>query len=347
MKPAPVVLRHSRVLRYEAAAGLPPEWDRLCATLLQQRSLLQHYERHNPCRQPYYVLWRDGRLVAGAVVYSITHDLFSLRGRIPSPVSLNVIGLPASIPPAGVVGEPGPVGELLEAVFGTEPGLTVALNLRADQEPGRATPLRLLPDMILRCPFGSLASYRRSLRAGWRRRMRRIEARFARVETVREDCTAFSPAHHAQYLVVLAHADQRLETLGLEFFRELPRPIELVSCYGDGALLCWRLILVEDARLTFILGGHDYGLSPTYDSYFNNLFGLLADGLARGVREIELGQTAEDAKARLGAAAVEKRMLLGHSNRCLDRLVRLVAPWLAYRGRCPVYRVFRDEGVRP
>ena len=119
-----------------------------------------------------------------------------------------------------------------------------------------------------------------------------------------------------------------------------------MSCYGDGKLLCWRLILVEKCRLTFILGGHDYGLNTAYASYFNNLFGLLEDGLRHGVREIDLGQTAEDAKARLGAAAVETRMLVSHSNTLLNRLIRLFSGSIAYRGRCTSYHVFKEETVQ-
>ena len=100
---------------------------------------------------------------------------------------------------------------------------------------------------------------------------------------------------------------------------------------------------MEGRRATFVLGGHDYRLNDRYHAYFNNLFGLLEDAFEAGVKEIDLGQTAEDPKGRLGAEPVETRMLLHHGRGWLDRCVRFASPLLAYRDPCPDFRVFRQE----
>jgi hypothetical protein len=333
------------IRRYAGSDDLPPAWDRHCSSLMQQQRMLQHYERYNPCEQRYYGLWRDGSLRAGAVVYTLEQDLLTLREGRSCPVRVNVVGLPASVSPAGVVGAPGDVSALLAAIFRRERGLTVALNQPVGMDVGRAVAVRMLPDMRLPCRFQSFADYERSLRSPWRRRLRHIRSRFDRVETVHQDCRAFSDRHHALYLAVMARARHRLEVLEAEFFRRLPAPIELVSCYAGRQLLCWRLILAERGRLTFLLGGHDHHYNEAFATYFNNLFGLLEDGLRHGAREIELGQTAEDAKARLGARPVETRMLLGHHRGVVRGLLRLFGETLAYRDPCPGYHVFRCREV--
>jgi len=331
---------------WRRAADLPVAWDGLCTSLLQTRRLLRHYEETNPCGQRYHVLWRAGRPAAGAVVYGITQNLLTFLGNLPSPVRMNVVGLPASVPPAGVIGPPEAMGDLLAGVFAAEPGLTVALNLPPEVAVPGAKHVRMLPDMVLRRRFGAPGAYRAALRSPWRRRLDRSAERFAGVVTRRTTCAHFTDRHHRLYLDVLDRAAERLETLSCAFFRGLPPPLELVSCYRGADLLCWRIVLAERGRLTFVLGGHDYERNAANDAYFNNLYGVLVDGFAAGAGEIDLGQTAEDAKARLGAVAAETRMVLHHSRRLLDAPLRLASPLIAYRGRPRAYRVFRREEAR-
>lgn len=333
------------VRAFARAADLPAAWDGLCPSLLQRRRLLAHYEAANPCGQRYYCLCEDDRPVAGAVVYTIVQNLFTFLRNLPSPVALNVVGLPASISPPGLVGEAAAACELLESVFAAEPGLSLALNLGPEHRVERAVPLRLLPDLVLSNRFDCFAAYVAALRAPWRRRVRLAQERFRGVETTRTGCDAFTAEHHRQYLAVLGHARERLETLGLAFFQGLPPPLELVSCRHEGRLLCWRIMLREGRRLTFVLGGHDYAANGRHASYFNSLLGILEDGMRDGVETIDLGQTAEDAKLRLGARAVEMRMLLAHRRPAVNGLVRLAAPLIACRVRPRAYRVFRAGTV--
>jgi len=340
-----VVSRGLFVEMVERAALLPHGWDDQCGTTLRSRRMLTHFERFNPCRQRYYCLYQRGELAAGAIVYSRTQNLLTFLGNIPSPVLLNVVGIPASLSPAGVWGAPAMAASLLDAVFAREKGLTLVLNLPADFPGTAAHQTRLLPGMVFTNRYVDLEEYEQDLRASWRRRLKAIRQRFTDVETVREDCFAFTRRHHQLYLDVLAKAPEKMETLSFNFFRELPAPLELVSCYRGGELLCWRLILNENDQLRFLLGGHDYRLNGKYDAYFNNLLGVLADGMARGARRIDFGQTAEDAKARLGARPVPEKMLLHHSGPRRHRLVGWAAPLLAYRKSPPTYHVFRKEAV--
>lgn len=342
---ATAISRGLFVEKVERAALLPLRWDRRCGTTLLSRRMLTHFERFNPCRQRYYCLYRDGELASGAVVYSRTQNLLTFLGNIPSPVSLNVVGIPASLSPAGVWGTPAEAAVLLDALFLREKGLTLALNLPEDFPKTAAHQTHLLPGMVFSNSYVDLDEYQQDLRSTWRRRLKKIRSHFAGVETVREDCFAFTRRHHQLYLDVLARAPEKMETLSFNFFRELPSPLELVSCYRGADLLCWRLILAENDQLRFLLGGHDYRLNEKYDAYFNNLVGVLADGMARGVRRIDFGQTAEDPKARLGAQPVPEKMLLHHSKPRHHRLIGWATPLLAYRKSLPTYHVFRKEAV--
>ena len=331
------------------AALLPRGWDVLCGTFLRSKAMLAHYERFNPCRQRYYCLYRKGYLTAGVIVYSRKQNLLTFLGNVPSAVPMNVVGIPASISPTGVWGPPHDAARLLSAVFERERGLSLALNLPESLPSVITSPaahqVRMLPGMVFTNRFRTFGGYEDSLRSPWRRRLKTIRKKFEEVRTEREGAAAFTREHHALYLDVLDRAPEKMETLGFTFFRKLPAPIELVSCYRKGRLLCWRLMLAEDNRLLFLLGGHDYRLNPIYDAYFNNLVGVLADGIEMGVAHIDFGQTAEDPKARLGARPVPEKMLLRHSTPLWNRLLGAAKPLLAYRKAAPVYHVFRKEGA--
>lgn len=331
-----------RVEMFARASMLPPEWDTGCGTFLRRIRMLSHYEQYNPCNQRYYCHFRDGQLVAGCIVYSHTQNLLTFLGNIHSPISMNIVGIPASISPAGAWGALPEAAVLLDEIFRREKGLTLVLNLPVPFPGTRAHRCRLLPGMIFTNRFRSVAEYEQALRAPWRRRIKATQRKFEDVHNVRETCAAFTRKHHDLYLDVLARAPEKMETLDLDFFRELPPPVELVSCYRGRDLICWRLILVEQGRLLFLLGGHDYALNGRYDAYFNNLFGVLEDGITKGVLRIDLGQTAEDPKVRLGAKPMPEQMLLHHTNPIWRRLVGLAAPLLAYRKTMPVYHVFRE-----
>lgn len=335
----------------DRAAQLPRGWDELCGTFMRGKTMLEHYERFNPCHQRYFCLYRKGNLVAGAIVYTRTQNLLTFLGNIPSPVNMNVVGIPVSISPPGLWGDPQEAAILLETILQREKGLTLALNLPASfpelSPAGSAHAVRLLPGMVFENRFGDWEGYENSLRAPWRRRLKSIQGKFAGIDVVRQSCAAFSREHHALYLDVLGHAREKMETLSFTFFRKLPPPIVLVSCYRKSRLLCWRLILAENNRLLFLLGGHDYRLNNRYDAYFNNLAGVLNDGIDLGVAHIDFGQTAEDPKSRLGARAVPEKMLLHHSHSLGNRLIGSFAPFLAYRKSPPSYHVFRKgDGSR-
>ena len=332
------------------AAQLPRGWDILCGTFMRSKTMLAHYERFNPCRQRYYCLYRRGYLAAGAIVYTRKQNLLTFLGNLPSGVKMNVVGIPASISPAGVWGAPDDVSLLLGAVFEREVGLTLALNLPGSlpevASRPEAHPVRLLPGMVFTNCYRTYGDYERGLRSAWRRRLKVTRRKFEGVTTERESCAAFTREHHSLYLDVLGRSSEKMETLGFTFFRKLPAPIQLVSCYRKGRLLCWRLLLAEDNRLFFLLGGHSYQLNPVYDAYFNNLIGVLEDGIEMGVAHIDFGQTAEDPKARLGADTVPEKMLLIHSNPLFNNMLGAVAPLLAYRKTHPAYNVFRKGGDR-
>lgn len=328
------VTRHGRV------EELPGGWDALARNLFQRRAFLAHCERENPCRQRYYVAWRRGAPAAAAIVYTLPLDLLTWLG-IRSPLAMNVVGVPCSVASAGVAGDDEAADALLRGVLARERGMTLALNLgRAPAAFGGAVG-RTWPGVVLENRFADLEDYRRALRAPYRRRLDRILAREATLRIETGPCGAFGAREHAQYLEVWSRSEGKLERLSERFFRTLPEPFRLTTFREGDRLRGWIVTVPDGERFWFFLGGQDHD-ADARELYHVKLLAVLRQGLAAGARQIDLGQSAEVPKLRLGGVTEELAMVGWHSSGPLRAALRLGAPLLSYRRRFPAPRVFRE-----
>jgi len=321
------------------AWDLDEGWDALADTPFQRRSFLAHLEAVNPCGQRYWEWHRDGRIRAGAVAYDLRLDLLTFLG-IRSPVRLSILGLPVSVSSPGVIGDPGEARDLVAALLPRERGLVVGLNLRQPLDaPGLAWG-RTLPSVEMEVPWRSLDACRRALRADYRRRLRRIEARWEGVATRRLSCGAYTDEMHRLYHEVWRRSEGRLERLEPAFFQGLPRQCHLSVHEASGTLLAWHVAWTEGSRRWFLFGGMDYRFLEARATYFNLLVCLLREAIEDGVDWLDLGQTAEVPKVRLGGRCRERWMFGWHRRAALRWLLRKGAPWLQYRRPLPVAHPF-------
>jgi hypothetical protein len=135
----------------------------------------------------------------------------------------------------------------------------------------------------------------------------------------------------------------KLEILASGFFCNLPENFALTSYYHGRELLTWHITCEHKGTFSFLFGGIDYQRRDLFDSYYNNLLGIIQEGMAKGYRRINLGQTAEQAKMRVGGQLVPKLMFLHHKNRLIRMIVKLFRNQLEYRVRNNKMLVFKYE----
>jgi Acetyltransferase (GNAT) domain len=327
--------------RIERPDDLPERWDELTTDYYQKREFLRHCHTYNPCGQRHYVFSRNGELQAGAVVYTLTLDLFTYLG-IASPTTMQIVGIPASVSSSGLVGDPAFCGALLEGILRSETGLFACLNL--DEIPA-GSPMfvgRTWPDIVLTNRFGSWDRYLAALRSEYRRRLRQVMSAAAGYEVRRMPCCRFTDEMHALYLEVYRRSKGKLERLSAAFFRNLPASFGLTTFSAGGALRGWTITLRHGDRFSFFLGGQDYRKSPR-ELYLVKLLDVVRSGVESGAATIDLGQSAEVPKMRLGGRPQEKVMLAYH-NRVIPRaMLRAGMGILSYRVHLPETNVFRDR----
>ena len=326
--------------RLERPDELPAQWDELAGDYYQKREFLRHCHTYNPCRQRYYLLSCNGTLLAGAVAYTLRLDLFTFLG-ITSPTTLQIIGIPASVSSSGLVGEPSLHGALLEGILPHEAGLIACLNLDSVPAGSAMFAGRTWPTIVLSNPFGSWGEYVAALRSHYRRRLCQVQDQAAGYEVRRMPCSLFTDPMHALYVEVYNRSKGKLERLDCAFFRNLPGAFSLTTYTANGALRGWTITLRDGDRFSFFLGGQDYRHSPE-QLYLVKLLDVVKSGVESGASTIDLGQSAEVPKMRLGGKPHEKIMLAYHHRPVPRALLRAGMGVLSYRDHFPGTCVFKE-----
>ncbi len=333
---------HDRIMvaRLSHVGALVEDWDALCSSPFQRRAFLTHLEQTNPCKQRYYELRDgDGLLRAGAVVYTMPLDLLTFS-KLSSSMRINFLGVPCSQSAPGLVGERVWQRRLAKRLRLEEPHFLVGLNLDHGLDLPGFVEGRNLPTVELALEASDLDGYLAALRSDYRRRFKKLTTTWRGVDAQHSSCSEFSAEHHALYLDVFARSDAKLEKLGLNFFTQLDPRFALTSYHRDGRLLGWHITLVDDGVCYFLLEGHR-GKETEPNVYFNLLVGVLEEALNQGARRVDLGQTAEVPKTRLGGKLVEKTMFATHPSRVVQLMIQRGKGFLEYRRQVPEAHVFK------
>ena len=321
---------------------IDPRWDELADFYFQKTEFLNHLHKYNTCSQRYYELYRDDTFVAGTVVYTLPINIFTFSNFYTS-FNAQVIGLPASVAAPPIIGETGEFEYLLSEILRSERGLILGINFMEDYLQNKVVNMRTLPTMVLNLKQDNFTRYENSLRHDYRRRIHRIREKFQDVKAVSSGCIEFSERHYALYLQIMKKTTTKLETLSLDVFKYLPSNFVLTTYYSGNDMLCWHITCADTTTFFFFFGGMNYTLYKKFASYNNNLLGILSAAMEKKYRIIDLGQTAEIAKARIGGEPSERRMFLYHRNPIILMLIRLFRSVLSYTKRHEKSHVFKLE----
>jgi len=199
---------------------------------------------------------------------------------------------------------------------------------------------RTWPDLVLKNRFASWEEYCAALRSNYRRRLRQVQADAAGFEMRRVPCSQYTDEMHALYLEVYKRSKGKLERLTASFFRGLPGSFCLSTYTTGGTVRGWTITLREGDRFHFFLGGQDYSHSPQR-LYLLKLLDVVKAGVESGATAIDLGQSAEIPKMRLGGEPQEKIMLAYHTSPVPRAMLRAGMGMLSYHEHFPDTYVFK------
>ncbi len=318
------------IKRINTAFDLPENWDLLAENYFQKRKFLQHAETYNFCNQRYYLLKNDDIILASAIVYTLRLDIFTFL-RIKSPLKMHIVGIPCSVSSQGIFGEKNKVKQLKEYILQSEKGFLLFLNLNEFPAENYIAKGKTLPTIVLKNQFDDWEHYVSSLRHAYRRRIKQLTEQNETLCFQKMKSNEFTELMYKQYLEVFYHSNDKLEKLTYVFFKNLPEEFILTVCLKNNVVLGWNLAVEDEKMYYFFLGGIDYEQNKQNSTYLRLLTQLVQDGIAQKTTYIELGQTAEIAKMRMGGKPEELYMQATHSNKMINFLLKKFAPLLDYK----------------
>jgi hypothetical protein len=321
------------------AVDLPPFWDDLVkGNVYMSRQFLQFMESVNNCNQEYGLCYQDKKPVACFVVFKKKYDLFTFTDLINLPVEISFIYLPLSVSEAGIKFNLD-IGDQLKTIN----GLKIILNTHDDEDLSNFVKGNHLPTCVMDISWESLEEYFAALRSNYRHRCKKALKVGKSIEKrLLENTQEFSREMYGLYEQVYDNSKYKLEKLEYGFFKNDFSKI-IVFEVDDHPEAFVQLIENGD-QLIFEFGGFNYQNNHRYDLYANMLLTILEYGINNKFKKIDFGQTAEDAKLKLGCYLDKKFLLISHSNRFLNFLLKRTIALISYKQKRYDFNPFRKEG---
>ncbi len=322
---------------FKHASALPDEWDKAAGSnAALHRDNLALLERVNPCRQE-YVVFREDEVYAILVKYVLKLDIFCYS-RIHFYLPVTVVGIPCSVDEPGYCISGSASAEVKGYLSGLK-GAKLILNAAENLEFLGFTKGYTLPGCVLDIRWHSFEDYLLGLRSHYRYRYRKAlkKAEALSIEALEGE---FDQRLYRLYEQVYDRSEYKLEKLPIDFFREAKAAVTMFE--KDKEPVAFVQYVIEGRKMTFLFGGLDYRLNKEFDLYQNMLLYLVRTAIENNCTSLDLGQTAEEMKCRLGARLEKKYLYIHHDNGVINWLVKKFSRLFSYKMPQAVFKVCKE-----
>lgn len=318
---------------YKKSCKLPPLWDELAGdNLFIKRDILSRLEELNPCNQTYH--FNKEKKIA-LVCYRLKLDIFTFSKQLSLKVPVNIIGIPMSVSKCGYsMMDQSKLKDLKDYIKSLK-GFYIVLNSN-ELSKGNTLPTYRLP-----IRWNTLDEYILSMRSHYRYRLKKAIKRSESIKMEElKDNALFDEEMYRFYCNVYDNSREKLEKLSISFFREFPSKI--IKFIVDNETIAFIQLVENDKELIFLFGGFKYSLNKKYDLYINMLLKIIEKGIDNGFQYIDLGQTAEETKSKLGAVQQKKYMYVHHSNPLINIIINKLIKRFSYNPYNIAHDVFKE-----
>ncbi|HKQ08343.1 MAG TPA: GNAT family N-acetyltransferase [Blastocatellia bacterium] len=202
--------------------------------------------------------------------------------------------------------------------------------------------------------FRSFERYTDALKSHYRYDIKRSKRKLAesgftitRLRDGEQIAKVYTSELHRLYENVVSKAENKLEVLPKDFFREVAKrfsgAVSLTLISSDDRTLAFNYSLSAGDSYWFLFCGIDYRFNRQADLYFNLMYQDLENGFHEGVSSVQVGQASEHFKARLGCESVPLFFYIK-----TDGVLRMLIRWgsfILFPPRPPVVRfdVFKAQ----
>jgi hypothetical protein len=258
---------------------------------------------------------------------------------------MHIVGIPCSVSSQGIFGNQLVKEELKNHIYKVEKGLILILNLKEKNLDTSRISLKTLPTVVMSNQYADWQNYITSFRTGYRRRLKLINQPNSEIRFEKLLCSEFTETMYQQYLEVFNRSNGKLEKLNADFFKNLSSDFNLTVCYKNKIVIGWNIALFDHDKYYFFLGGIDYNNNKSCHTYLRLLSEIIKDGIDHRSDYIELGQTAEIAKMRMGGKPIPLYMEAHHTNSFINKLFKLSGSLLEYKRKLEDTHSFKKENT--
>lgn len=319
---------------------LPDQWDELAGeNIFLKKCFLEHLEKVNYCGQTYNLLLKDNQLQAAYVDYLLRLDVFTFSV-ISWNIPVRIMGIPCSVSKQGFSVRSG-FEKLLVEHFRRKKGAKLILNSTTNLPAKRG---ETLPSCKMEVCWNNFNQYLKSLRSSYRYRVKKAQEKWqqVRIELIKPE--DFDLSCYRLYEEVFNRSEEKLEKLNIDFFRAFPLPSVIIKASFNEKILGFIQLVENGSELIFLFIGFDHKLNRSFDIYNNLLLEIIKFAIDKGYKVIDLGQTAEETKLKLGSKLLRKGMYISHSMDWLDKLANRNINLLSYKVPAYDFHVFKEEG---
>ena len=323
------------------ARQLPDEWDVICEhNYALKKDFLHYMELTNPCSQRYY-LFRDQNQKIDSIFMTFKkkkHNL-SMFAKFNFYVDVTMIYVPLSIANCALILGENTKSEVEKAIKKIK-GCKLILNLKEDIGFKNVSFGLTCSNIIFDLKWTSFDDYIASLRSNYRHRYKKALTKGADITyTLLNDNSSFDDHLYSLYEQVFNSSRIQVEKLPKAFFQgDISR---IIVAKKDERSIAFIQMIENNEELVFAFVGIDYQVNQEYDLYINMLLKMVEYAIDNGFKRIDLGQTADEAKLKLGGHYQTLYAIVHHTNVFLNLFIKLTAKTIEYKPIKQIFNVFK------
>ena len=278
-----------------------------------QRSFLIYMEEVNPCNQQYYVFKdEDNKIDSVFMTFKKKKHNIAMFSPISFKLDVTLIYVPLSIANPGII-----IGEKtkkeVEQAIKKIKGCKLVLNLKENPHFKNFAFGRTCSNIVMPLIWDTFDEYLNSMRSSYRYRNKKAlkasqELRFVMLE----DNSVFDDHMYSLYEQIFNGSKFQVEKLSKEFFQG--NISKIIVAYKEETPVAFIQLIEDKKELVFGFIGIDYNYNEQYDLYITMLLKMIEYGINNKFEVIDLGQTADDAKLKLGGHYIDLYALVHHTN---------------------------------
>ena len=316
---------------YLKATDLPEDWDHNTGdNPYLKKEFLVFLDQVDESPKSYH-LFRDnqGRIDSQLIRHIRTDYNLTMFTRFKSSLKMDFIYMPVSVARPGLILGSETANEALDYIKSIK-GWKMILNLPENTNLTDFTKGLTCPRCVLTLQWSSFEHYLASMRSAYRRRYLRALNKSSVLNLyILADNKNFSHELYQLYEQVYERSPYKLEKLSWKFFKS--ERFKVIVLEKDRQAYGFVQLLANGSELIFEFVGFNHEQNHEYDIYIRLLLEIVRYGLENGFKTIDFGQTADEAKLKLGACYETLYAFLHHHNPIINYLAQKTGAYLGYK----------------